>query len=197
MQWRRRQRLRQLSDDGLLERAYRDTIVPRVMRACAKKRAKSFDQGRFKSDVNRYSTLVLSTPWPVTHGGESSIVILSSARHSHHWSSETFRPSQLHRKLSLTSQSQDGSAWYGTGRCWLEVNRIVLDISKLEDRQAFHSSIYIIRGHATTQEMSLRRPKNRNREFHTSAKAALSTVVSVVLCQKPCMSACGLRPTTL
>ncbi|KAJ5172130.1 hypothetical protein N7492_004723 [Penicillium capsulatum] len=50
----KRQRLRQPSDDGLLERAYRDTIIPRVMNASAKQRAKPFDQRRFKKEVNRY-----------------------------------------------------------------------------------------------------------------------------------------------
>ncbi|KOS39279.1 hypothetical protein ACN38_g9889 [Penicillium nordicum] len=50
----KRQRLHQPSDDGLLERAYRDTIIPRVMNASAKQRAKPFDQSRFKKEVNQY-----------------------------------------------------------------------------------------------------------------------------------------------
>ncbi|KAJ5578387.1 uncharacterized protein N7459_007351 [Penicillium hispanicum] len=50
----KRQRLRRPSDDGLLERAYRDTIIPRVMNASAKQRAKPFDQSRFRKEVNQY-----------------------------------------------------------------------------------------------------------------------------------------------
>ncbi|KAJ5775864.1 uncharacterized protein N7511_000875 [Penicillium nucicola] len=46
------------SDEGLLERAYKDTIVSRVMRAEGKQRALSFNHARFKKEVNKYySTL--------------------------------------------------------------------------------------------------------------------------------------------
>lgn len=41
----KQQRMRQPSDDGLVETACRDTIIPCVMGACAKQRAKPFDQG--------------------------------------------------------------------------------------------------------------------------------------------------------
>lgn len=50
----RRQRLAEPSDQGLLERAYADTILSRVMSAFAKQSAVSFDKKGFKSAVNNY-----------------------------------------------------------------------------------------------------------------------------------------------
>lgn len=50
----KRQRFRQPSDEGLLETAYADTIIPRVMNASAKQRGTPFAQGQFKTEVNRY-----------------------------------------------------------------------------------------------------------------------------------------------
>ncbi|KAJ5237900.1 hypothetical protein N7489_007991 [Penicillium chrysogenum] len=41
-------------DEGLLERAYRDTIVTRVMRADGKQQALDFNQKKFKDQVNKY-----------------------------------------------------------------------------------------------------------------------------------------------
>lgn len=45
-------------DDGLLERAYRDTIITRVMKAEAKQEGKRFDQSAFKKEVNSYYSVV-------------------------------------------------------------------------------------------------------------------------------------------
>ncbi|KAJ5567513.1 hypothetical protein N7535_006819 [Penicillium sp. DV-2018c] len=42
------------SDGGLVERAYVDTIIPRVMGAAAKVRKHAYDQKTFKKEVNRY-----------------------------------------------------------------------------------------------------------------------------------------------
>ncbi|CEO58706.1 hypothetical protein PMG11_03412 [Penicillium brasilianum] len=50
----RRRRLAEPSDQGLLERAYADTILTRVMSTCAKQSALVFDKKRFKSAVNDY-----------------------------------------------------------------------------------------------------------------------------------------------
>lgn len=51
-------RKRQNVQDGLsadfLERAYTDTIIPRVMGACAKQRTRKFKQGEFKKAVESY-----------------------------------------------------------------------------------------------------------------------------------------------
>ncbi|KAJ5549849.1 hypothetical protein N7535_002208 [Penicillium sp. DV-2018c] len=44
--------------DGLLERAYRDLIVSRVVRADRGQRVSSFNQSRFKKDVNKYYSTV-------------------------------------------------------------------------------------------------------------------------------------------
>ncbi|KAJ5980278.1 hypothetical protein N7481_007576 [Penicillium waksmanii] len=41
-------------DDGLLERAYRDAIMERVMSAVARQAKSKFDHGKFKRRVNRY-----------------------------------------------------------------------------------------------------------------------------------------------
>lgn len=46
------------SDEGLLERAYKDSIVSRVIRAEGKQRASSFNQAQFKKDVNKYYSSV-------------------------------------------------------------------------------------------------------------------------------------------
>ncbi|KUM56717.1 hypothetical protein ACN42_g10485 [Penicillium freii] len=50
----KRRRITGPSDDGLVERAYVDTIIPRVMGAAAKIRKHAFDQKKFKKEVNRY-----------------------------------------------------------------------------------------------------------------------------------------------
>lgn len=42
------------NDHGLLERAYRDAIIARVMSATARKTKSTFDQGKFKRRVNRF-----------------------------------------------------------------------------------------------------------------------------------------------
>lgn len=44
----KRRRITGPSDDGLVERAYVDTIIPRVMGAAAKIREHAFDQKKFK-----------------------------------------------------------------------------------------------------------------------------------------------------
>jgi hypothetical protein len=46
------------SDEGLLEIAYKDSIVSRVMRAERKQRASSFNQAQFKKDVHKYYSTV-------------------------------------------------------------------------------------------------------------------------------------------
>ncbi|KAJ5826325.1 hypothetical protein N7474_003463 [Penicillium riverlandense] len=50
----KRQRLCDPPDEGLLERAYRDTIIPRVMGASAKQGARPFKQSQFKVAVNEH-----------------------------------------------------------------------------------------------------------------------------------------------
>ncbi|KAJ5936761.1 hypothetical protein N7466_003211 [Penicillium verhagenii] len=50
----KRQRVTGPSDDGLLRRAYADTIIPRVMGAAAKTKKRPFDQKAFKKDVKQY-----------------------------------------------------------------------------------------------------------------------------------------------
>ncbi|KAJ5939216.1 hypothetical protein N7466_002350, partial [Penicillium verhagenii] len=50
----KRQRITGPPDDGILQRAYRDTIIPRVMGAAAKTRKRPFDQRAFKKQVNEY-----------------------------------------------------------------------------------------------------------------------------------------------
>ncbi|CAG8923374.1 unnamed protein product [Penicillium salamii] len=58
MKAEKRPRTQPPSDDGLLERAYRDTIVSRVMRAEGKQRGKPFDHSTFKKEVNDYYSTV-------------------------------------------------------------------------------------------------------------------------------------------
>lgn len=50
----KRRRRHDPPDEGLLERAYRDTIVTRVMRADGKQQALDFNQKKFKDQVNKY-----------------------------------------------------------------------------------------------------------------------------------------------
>ena len=50
----KRRRITGPLDNGLFERAYVDTIIPRVMDAAAKIRKHAFDQRKFKKEVNRY-----------------------------------------------------------------------------------------------------------------------------------------------
>lgn len=50
----KRRRVTEPSDHGLVERAYVDTIIPRVMGAAAKTEKHPFDQKKFKKKVNRY-----------------------------------------------------------------------------------------------------------------------------------------------
>lgn len=50
----KRRRITGPLDDGLVQRAYVDTIIPRVMGAAAKIRKHAFDQKTFKKKVNRY-----------------------------------------------------------------------------------------------------------------------------------------------
>ena len=50
----KKQRVQDPPDEALLERAYRDTIIPRVMSASAKRPASAFDQSAFKVAVRRY-----------------------------------------------------------------------------------------------------------------------------------------------
>jgi hypothetical protein len=50
----RRQRLAEPSDEGLLERAYTETILSRVMSACVKQSALPFNRKQFKKNVNDY-----------------------------------------------------------------------------------------------------------------------------------------------
>jgi hypothetical protein len=50
----KRRRRHDPPDEGLLERAYRDTIIARVMRADGKQRALDFNQKKFKDQVNEY-----------------------------------------------------------------------------------------------------------------------------------------------
>jgi hypothetical protein len=54
----KRRRIAGPLDDGLVERAYVDTIIPRVMGAAAKIRKSPFDQKKFKKDVNQYYGLM-------------------------------------------------------------------------------------------------------------------------------------------
>ncbi|KAJ5888350.1 hypothetical protein N7495_008391 [Penicillium taxi] len=51
---KKRQRIDEPPDEGLLERAYRDTIIQRVMNATGKQTAQKFDQSEFKKNVNEY-----------------------------------------------------------------------------------------------------------------------------------------------
>lgn len=50
----KRQRIDGPSDQGLLERAYRDTIIARVLGATAKQKSNKFDQRAFKKAVHAY-----------------------------------------------------------------------------------------------------------------------------------------------
>ncbi|KAJ5793509.1 hypothetical protein N7457_000108 [Penicillium paradoxum] len=62
----KRRRIAGPLDDGLVERAYVDTIIPRVMGAAAKIQKNAFDQKTFKKEVNRYYAL------PTENVGETS-----------------------------------------------------------------------------------------------------------------------------
>lgn len=57
-----RPRLTEPSDPGLLERAYSDTIVSRVMSACAKQTRSSFNKNKFKALVNEYYGIASERP---------------------------------------------------------------------------------------------------------------------------------------
>ncbi|KAJ5826722.1 hypothetical protein N7447_003485 [Penicillium robsamsonii] len=50
----KRRRITEPLDDGLVQRAYMDTIIPRVMGTAAKTRKQPFDQKKFRKEVNRY-----------------------------------------------------------------------------------------------------------------------------------------------
>ncbi|KAJ5627100.1 hypothetical protein N7528_004527, partial [Penicillium herquei] len=50
----KRQRITGPLDEGLLERAYRDAILPRVMAASGKQTAQPFNKARFKTAVNTF-----------------------------------------------------------------------------------------------------------------------------------------------
>lgn len=58
MEVEKRRRVRPPFDDGLLARAYRDTILTRVMSAEGKQKGRHFDQSAFKKEVNSYYSVV-------------------------------------------------------------------------------------------------------------------------------------------